>query len=81
MLKFRVRIGYKQRERVLLLPFNRDGTSLSHIYLREKGKRRFLGECTKLRKATISFVVPLSVRSPPWNNSVPSGRIFMKFDI
>ena len=50
-----------------------------------------LGAFTKLRKATISFVMSaclfvclslyLSVRPSAWNNSVPTGRIFMKFDI
>jgi hypothetical protein len=29
--------------------------------------------------ATISFV--MSVRPPAWNNSAPTGLIFMKFDI
>ena len=32
-----------------------------------------------MRKATIRFV--MSVRSSAWNNSAPTGRIFMKFDI
>ena len=37
-----------------------------------------LGAFAKLRKATVSFVnVCLSV----WNNSAPTGRIFMKFGI
>jgi len=35
----------------------------------------------KLRKATISFVMSLSVYSYAWNNSDPTGRIFMKFYI
>ena len=39
----------------------------------------FFGKFTKLRKATISFV--MSVRPSAWNNSAPTGRIFMKFDI
>jgi len=39
----------------------------------------FLGLSTKLRKATISFVI--SVRSSAWNSSAPNGRIFMKFEI
>ena len=39
----------------------------------------FLGEYAKLWKATISFIV--SVRPSAWNNSAPTGRIFMKFDI
>ena len=43
----------------------------------------FLGAFVKLRKATISFVmsVRLSVRRSTWNDSAPTGRTFMKFDI
>jgi hypothetical protein len=43
----------------------------------------FLGGFAKLRKATISFVMSVSpsVRPPPWNNSAPTGPIFMKIDI
>jgi hypothetical protein len=37
------------------------------------------GAFAKLRKATISFV--MSVRPSTWNNSAPTGRIFIKFDI
>ena len=40
---------------------------------------KFLGAFTKLLKPTISFV--MSVRPSAGNNSVPSGKIFMKFDI
>ena len=46
----------------------------------------FLGTFEKLRKATSSFVmsvclsVCISVR-PAWNNSAPTGRIFMKIYI
>jgi hypothetical protein len=39
----------------------------------------FLGEFRKLRKATISFV--MSICPSAWNNSAPTGRIFMKLDI
>ena len=39
----------------------------------------FLGEFAKLRKVTISFV--MSVRLSAWNNSAPTSRIFIKFDI
>jgi len=39
----------------------------------------FLGALVKLRKATISFL--MSVRPSARNNSAPTGRIFMKFDI
>jgi hypothetical protein len=38
-----------------------------------------LGVFAKLRKATISFVI--SDRLSAWNNSDPTGWIFMKFDI
>jgi hypothetical protein len=56
-------------------------------------KSAFLGLFTKLRKATISFVLSvsvclsvcssfrLSVRPSTWNNSASTGRIFVKFDI
>jgi hypothetical protein len=46
-----------------------------------------LGAFAKLRKATISFVMSfrlsprLYVRLSAWNNSAPTGRIFMKFVI
>jgi hypothetical protein len=45
--------------------------------------KRFLGEFSKLRKALISFVmsVRLSVCPSAWNNSVPTGRIFIKFGV
>ena len=39
----------------------------------------FLGAFPKLRKANISSV--MSVRLSIWNNSAPTGRIFMTFDI
>jgi hypothetical protein len=43
----------------------------------------FLGAFVKLRKATISFVmsVCLSLRLSAWENSAPTGRIFMKLYI
>ena len=43
----------------------------------------FLGALAKLRKATMSFVVSvcLSVCPSSWNNSSPTVRIFMIFDI
>jgi hypothetical protein len=41
-----------------------------------------LGAFAKLRKATTSFVfVCLFVHPSAWNNSVPTGRIFIKFDM
>ena len=39
----------------------------------------FLGAFSKLRKATISFA--MSVRPSAWNNSTPTGQIFIQFDI
>jgi hypothetical protein len=47
----------------------------------------FLGGFADLWKATISSVMVVrhsvrrSVRQFAWSNSVPTGRIFMKFDI
>jgi hypothetical protein len=38
-----------------------------------------LGEFAKLRKVTLSFV--MSFRLSSWNNSAPTGRILMEFDI
>ena len=40
--------------------------------------RKLLGACAKFRNATVSFV--MSVGLSAWNNSAPTGRIFMKFD-
>jgi hypothetical protein len=44
-----------------------------------QNRQKFLSAFVKLRKATVSFV--MSVRPFAWNNSIPTGRIFMKFDI
>jgi hypothetical protein len=41
--------------------------------------QQFIGALAKLRKATIS--VAISVRPSAWKNSVPTGRIFLKFDV
>ena len=41
----------------------------------------FLGAFAKLQKATISFVLSTSVCPSAWNNSAPTGWIFMKFDV
>ena len=55
----------------------------SIIFSREVAKY-ILGAFAKLRKATISFVMParlslsLSVCLSAWNNSDPTGRILMK---
>jgi hypothetical protein len=38
-----------------------------------------LGAFANLRQATINFV--MFVRPSAWNNSAPTKRIFMKFDI
>ena len=50
-----------------------------------------LGAFIKLRKATVSIIMPVSLsacqsvppsaRPPAWNNSASTGRIFMKFCI
>jgi len=40
----------------------------------------FLGKFAKLRKVTIGFIVS-DVRLSAWNNSTPTGRIFMKVDM
>jgi hypothetical protein len=39
----------------------------------------FFGVITKLQKAVISII--MSVCPTAWNNSAPTGPIFMKFDI
>jgi hypothetical protein len=39
----------------------------------------FAGAFAKLQKATVSFVI--SLRPSAWNNSAPTKRIFMAFDI
>jgi hypothetical protein len=46
-------------------------------------KQILSGAFAKLRKATISFVMSVRrfVRPSAWNNSAPTGRKFMKFDI
>ena len=45
----------------------------------------FLGVFAKLRKATISFVMPVHLSLPvlpsAWNTTTPTGHIFMKIDI
>jgi hypothetical protein len=43
----------------------------------------FLGTFAKFRKATISFIMSVcpSVRLSAWNNSDPTGQIFMKINI
>jgi len=53
----------------------------NHV-LHTNGKWEFLGAFAKLLKAAVSLVMSifLSVRPSAWNNSVPNGWIFMKFD-
>ena len=48
-----------------------------------KKKAKFLSAFAKLRITIIIFVKSacLSVRPSAWNNSAPTGWIFMKFDI
>jgi len=44
--------------------------------------RRFLGECAKFQKATVSFVMSVRLSSHPHGTTVaPTGRIFMKIEI
>ena len=42
-------------------------------------RETFLGAFASLRKASDSFFI--SVRLSAYNNSAPTGRIFMKFDV
>ena len=39
----------------------------------------FLDAFAKLRKATVSFVMPVCLF--PWNNWTPTERVWIKFDI
>ena len=48
-------------------------------YARQLPFQSFLGAFAKFLKETISFV--MSVCPSAWNNSAPTGRIFMKLDI
>jgi hypothetical protein len=45
---------------------------------------QFINALAKLRKANISFLLSVCqspyVRPSAWNNSAPTGRIFIKFD-
>ena len=50
-----------------------------HINARCGQNVDILGAFAKLRKATTSFV--MSVCPSTWNNSAPTGRIFMQLDI
>jgi hypothetical protein len=40
-----------------------------------------LGAFGKSQKATFNFIMCLSFRPSVWNNSAPTGRIFMEFHI
>jgi len=46
---------------------------------RRSNNLEVLGAFAGLRKATINFV--MSVRQSSWNNTAPTGEIFMKFGI
>jgi len=45
--------------------------------------KMLIGAFVQFRKATVSFVMSVrpSVRPSSWNTSVPTGRIYLKFDI
>jgi hypothetical protein len=53
------------------------------LLIRQMWTCAILGAFGKFRKATISFVMSIrpSVLLSAWNSSVPTGQIFMKFDI
>jgi hypothetical protein len=46
-------------------------------------EQAFFSAFVKLRQATTSYVMSVysSVCPSAWNNSAPTGRIFMKFDV
>jgi hypothetical protein len=46
--------------------------------LESENNEPLLGMFTNLQRATISFI--MSVCLSAWNNSAPTGQIFMKFD-
>ena len=60
-------------------------TSVTQIYVNVSINLydTFLDTFTKLRKATVGFIMPVCLSAPPsaWNSLVPTGQIFMKFDI
>ena len=74
-------VGYYKYERALtnLMRHLVMSIQVSVILLGFHKKHPTLGACAKLRKATVSFV--MSVRPPAWYNSLPTGRIFVKFGI
>ena len=47
--------------------------------LSSEAQLRIIWRLEKLRRSTISFVVPACPSA--WRNAQPTGRIFMKFDI
>jgi hypothetical protein len=55
-------------------------TAITLAFLPQLFVSQFLGAFAKLRKAIIGFF-SLSVLLVAWNNSAPTGRIFMKFYI
>ena len=50
--------------------------SIQKLYLMN---HHFFPAIVKLRKAIINCI--MSVSMPAWNNSVPTGRVFVKFDM
>jgi hypothetical protein len=62
---------------VLAKLFQLPDTRISMLGGEGKNALPILGAFAKLRKTTINFF--MSVRLSAWNNSAPTGRIFMKF--
>ena len=89
--KFKIVIGHRTMNGIKKLPciplgksdrrfFQLSGTALKSQFKLCTLQAHLLGALTKLRKATIRSPC-LSVSPSSWNNSAPTGRIFMKFDI
>ena len=75
-------LGKKVAAASVLSPALLSGGVPMEFQLQHRQFSEFSGAFAKLRKATISFMsVRPPVRLSAWNNSVPTGRIFMKFDI
>ena len=74
-------LGYKDRSDKCGIGTNRClyGDTYKHANALCEQKVALLGKLAKLRKETISFLMP--VRPSVWNNSDSTGRTFMKFDI
>ena len=56
-------------------------TNLFHLKPCNNNTIRFLNALAKLRTAAVSWFMSVCVRPSAYNNSAPSWRIFMKFDI